>query len=388
MTIGAAIVVVAVLVILYAYLGFPAIMCLLAKIGHRVSARPSASLPKIAVVLPVYNEQRNVAGALDAILASNYPNDRMRVIVVSDCSTDETEAIVCRYAPRDVTLVRLDVRGGKTAAENEARLYIEDAEIIVNTDASVRLAPDALMPLILAFDDPTVGVASGRDVSVAHDAVDSNFGESGYVGYEMWVRGLETRIGGIVGASGCFFACRRNLYTELKPDVLCRDFAAALVAKESGYRAVSVNDAFCFVPRTGSLRREYERKVRTMACGLLTLLHKKNLMSPFRYGRFAWVLVSHKLVRWLVPWVSLFGGTGLILAATTETWAQIVSVGIGVSIVLGAMGWLWPMGRRMPRIIAIPAYVFCGTVAGIAAWIRVLRGAQSPAWEPTRREAS
>ncbi len=94
-----------------------------------------------------------------------------------------------------------------------------------------------------------MGLASGRDVSVARVERDVNVGESGYVGYEMWVRDLETRLGSIVGASGCFYAIRRSLHMTLVPEALSRDFAAALIAREHGLRAVSVNEAVCFVPR-------------------------------------------------------------------------------------------------------------------------------------------
>src|SRR5439155_25391253 len=103
-------------------------------------------------------------------------------------------------ADRGVELLRLPERRGKTAAENAARAHLRGT-IIVNTDASVRIALQALKTLVAAFADPTVGVASGRDVSVARVGAEANAGESTYVGYEMWVRDLETRVSGIVGAS-------------------------------------------------------------------------------------------------------------------------------------------------------------------------------------------
>src|SRR6185436_9788106 len=97
--------------------------------------------------------------------------------------------------------------------------------------ASVRLAKDCLKPLVAHFSDPTVGVASGRDVSVARVEDTANGGESGYVGYvgyEMWVRDRETQLSGIVGASGCFYGIRAQLHMTLVPEALSRDFASAL----------------------------------------------------------------------------------------------------------------------------------------------------------------
>jgi hypothetical protein len=89
--------------------------------------------------------------------------------------------------------------------------------LLVNTDATIRILPDSVKHLVRQFQDPTIGVASGRDVSVGNVRTEENAGEAGYVGYEMWVRGLETRIGSIVGASGCFYAIRGNLQDHLFP---------------------------------------------------------------------------------------------------------------------------------------------------------------------------
>src|SRR5690606_3027473 len=153
---------------------------------------------------------------------------------------------------RGVALVRLPKRGGKTAAENEAGRH-PVGDIVVNMDATVVVPPEALHHLIAAFRDPTVGVASGRDGSIGDRDQGRNQGESGYVGYEMWVRRLETDCGTIVGASGCFFAIRRSLFDSIFPEALSRDFASPLIAREHGYRSVSVEEAVCYVARTRSL---------------------------------------------------------------------------------------------------------------------------------------
>ena len=368
----------------YAYLGYPLLLKVIATVRLRpLGARDLTQWPFISITIPAYNEERAIAATLDALLAADYPPDRRQILVVSDASTDRTDEIVRGYAGRGVELLRVPVRGGKTAAENAAREHLR-GDIIVNTDASVRIAPNALKPLIARFADPEVGVASGRDVSVAHLDRDLNLGESGYVGYEMWVRALETRVGSIVGASGCFYAIRRPLHMTLFPAALSRDFACALIAHEQGYRAVSVDEAVCYVPRIQSLRQEYRRKVRTLTRGLETLWYKRALLNPIRNGLFAWMLASHKLVRWLAPWGLALAGAGWLLMAVTLD--SVVLLGIFVlPLLLAVGGWFWPEGRQAPRIVAAPAYVVSGIVAATDAWHRALRGELNPVWEPTRR---
>ena len=365
----------------YSYLGYPAILKVLSL--FRPSAIPvdrPYRLPRISITMAVYNEAAVIAGTLERILDVEYPAESRQILVVSDASTDATDEIVRRFAARGVELLRLSQRHGKTAAENAARPYLT-GQIIVNTDASVRIDPQAVTRLVETFADPSVGVASGRDVSVAHDDDRANPGEQAYVGYEMWVRGLETQVGGIVGASGCLYAIRRNLHMSSTPDGLSRDFGAALVAREQGYRAVSVPAAICFVPRSTSIRLEYRRKVRTMARGLRTLWHKRALLNPRRYGLFAWILWSHKLCRWLTPWTLLLAAVGLAALSPWHWWAAATVVLAFVT----ATGWMWPTGRPLPRLIALPSYAVSSNIAALQAWIKALGRQGTAVWEPTRR---
>ena len=222
-------------------------------------------------------------------------------------------------------------------------------------------------------------------MSVARIGSEANAGESGYVGYEMWVRDLETRASGIVGASGCLYAIRADLHREFVPENLSRDFAAALIARRRGLRAVSVPEAICFVPRGASLSLEYRRKVRTMTRGLKTLWCMRELLNPVRHGVFAWMLFSHKLCRWMVPWALVVALGALGALAAVDAWARAGLVVIAGLAGLGGLGWRWLGGTWISRTLALPAYVMAGTLAALQAWWLALSGAQTAVWEPTRR---
>jgi len=375
---------------LYTYIGYPAILMLLSSLRRPRGPGPSPApgpLPRISIVLPVYNESGVIAGTLERLLALDYPSALRQILVVSDASTDGTDEIVSRFAGRGVELLRLPRRQGKTAAENAARRHLT-GEIIINTDASVRIDPAAVKHLVAAFGDPSVGVASARDVSVTSLDEPVNVGEEAYVGYEMWTRDEETAVYGIVGASGCLYAIRAGLHMGHVPEELSRDFAAALTAREHSFRAVSVPAARCLVPRGASLRQEYRRKVRTITRGIATLAHKRALLNPFRYGVFAWMLFSHKVCRWLVPCAAMLFLAALSALALTSWWALGLLVALGVAGALAGIAWAWPEGKSMPRLLGFPAYVVTGNLAVLHAWLRVLAGRPAPVWEPTRRGAA
>ncbi len=372
---------------LYTYVGYPLILKLLA--ANRGPVRPAATpreWPEVTITLVAYNEAETIRDTLQRLLKHDYPASLRQILVISDGSSDGTDEIVAGFADRGVELLRMTDRRGKTAAENAALPYLR-GDIIVNTDASVRIDPSALKRLIAAFADPSVGLASGSDISVASTGLHANLGESKYVGFEMWLRKLETHVYSIVGASGCFYAIRGPLHRNLIPEGLSRDFAAALITREHGYRAVSVNDAVCFVPRSVSMRFEYDRKVRTIARGLGTLLYKRSLLNPFRYGLFAWMLFSHKLCRWLVPLalVMALGAAGVL--SVTEVWARWALAVAGGGLLLAGLGWGWPERPALPRSLAVPAYLLAGNIAALHAWGRALRGSGQPIWEPTRRKS-
>lgn len=168
--------------VLYAYAGYPALLALMGWLrGSDTSVRGDAELPDITIVVPAYNEAHQMRALLDSLLAIDYPADRRQVLVLSDASTDGTDDIVREYADRGIELLRMPERVGKTAAENASCAYLR-GEIIINTDASTRIHPRAVRALVAEFTDPAIGVASCRDVSVAHVDGDVNAGESGYVG--------------------------------------------------------------------------------------------------------------------------------------------------------------------------------------------------------------
>ena len=372
-------------VALYSFAGYPLMLSALARLRRRRAApAPMAQLPTVSISLPVYNEEAQIRDVVNSLLAIDYPRELLQIVVVSDASSDGTDDIVREYAHRGVELLRLPGRSGKTAAENAAAAILR-GEIVVNTDASIRIRPDAVRKLVAQFVDPTVGVASGRDISVSGLADDANVSEAGYVNYEMRVRKLETDVAGIIGASGCFYAVRVHLHRQPLPEHLSRDFASALIAREHGFRAVSVDDALCLVPRTHSLRREFRRKVRTMSRGMETLAHKSHLLNPFRYGSFAWMLFSHKVCRWATPLAGLAGVIGLALLSIDYVWARWL---LGVSLagsMMALVGWYWP-GESAPRVLAMLAGAASVQLATLMSILKALQGDRNAAWEPTRRE--
>ena len=385
----------------YAYLGYPLLLW-----GHRtfrkrkpavMTAEP-AEWPRISITLPAYNAQATLRPVLEGLTRVDYPRERRQILVVSDGSTDGTDALVREFASQGVELLRIEGRLGKTEIENRAMDALT-GEIVINTDASVTVHPGAIKALVAALGDPAVGVASGRDISVASVGETGSGGEAAYVGYEMWIRALETDVEAIVGSSGCLYAVRAPLHRRKLPAHLSRDFSSALWARMNNRRAVSVSGAICYVPRAASMRVEYRRKIRTMSRGIQTLFYHGALLNPLKSGLFSWLLWSHKLLRWMVPWALALGAVSVVAIAVTvwseasgsplATLSAIAVAGLVAGLSLAAAGWWWPEEKsKPPRLLSMAAFFVSGTVAGIVAWVHAMRDRRAPVWEPTPRAVS
>jgi cellulose synthase/poly-beta-1,6-N-acetylglucosamine synthase-like glycosyltransferase len=372
------------IIAVYAYVGYPLILWIIASVRpRRNTARETGQWPSVTITVPVYNALASINATLESLIALEYPRDQLQILVISDASTDGTDDVVRSFADRGVELLRMPERRGKTVAENAA-LAASRGEILVNVDSTILVPAASLKKLVRVFDDSTIGVASGRDVSIGAAGNQGTVAESGYVGYEMWVRDLETRVGSIVGASGCFYGSRRQVHGRPLPPGLSWDFAAALVARKQGYRSVSVPGAICLVPRSALIRTELRRKVRTMARGLSTLFYHRALMNPVRYGGFALMLISHKLLRWLPYLFAPIAYVALCILALESVGGRVALGVLTTGLLTGVVG-IRQRHSAPPAPVALAGFVVAVFSAGFLAWWEALRHTQMATWEPTPR---
>ena len=106
----------------YSYFLYPGLLWILGRMRRTPAPwQDPAEWPTVSFSLPAYNEERSIRRTLDTLLAIDYPAERRQILVISDASSDRTDDIVREYADRGVNLLRLEARGGKTAAENAAK---------------------------------------------------------------------------------------------------------------------------------------------------------------------------------------------------------------------------------------------------------------------------
>jgi cellulose synthase/poly-beta-1,6-N-acetylglucosamine synthase-like glycosyltransferase len=141
--------------IAYVYVGYPLMAFLLSNLFTR-PVRRSEIAPRVSVIIAARNEEQAIGAKIENTLALDYPEDKIEVVVASDCSTDRTNEIVAGYAQRGVILFKQTERHGKTVAQFRA-VSASSGEILVFSDATTMYRPDALRKIIRNFADPEVG---------------------------------------------------------------------------------------------------------------------------------------------------------------------------------------------------------------------------------------
>jgi glycosyltransferase involved in cell wall biosynthesis len=363
--------------IAYAYAGYPLLLIALMR-GRKEPPPPpdlpDDRLPTVALLIAAHDEEAALAEKLENSLRIDYPRSKLRIVVVSDGSTDRTDEIARRYAPKGVALIRVEPRGGKSIARNRA-VAEETSEILVMSDANAMYEPSAVRKLVRHFVDPSVGVVCGELRLVREHG-----GENLYWRYEKWIKRLENRFHAIVSANGSIYAMRRSLYFPLPPQV-DDDFVEPLNALCRGravrYEAEAVSVEPDIKPR--NIAREYSAKRRTVLRGMQSLLYMCRVARPFRQPVVALELVSHKIFKWLVPFLLL--GI-LVTTALLHRYHDIFLVLLAGQIFLYGCAIAGILTGR--RIFYVPAFFVVANAGVFSAVIALLSGKQSKVWERHR----
>jgi len=366
--------------VIYSYFVYPLVLLILSKSRAASLVQHETDLPSVSLIITAYNESARIRTKLDNALALDYPADRFEVIVASDMSSDDTDDIVTTYADRGVRLVCAERRLGKEYAQSLA-IKVARGEILVFSDVATDMPVDSVLRLVANFTDPRVGAVSSEDRFVSSDG--NLVGEGAYVKYEMWLRGLESRVNSLVGLSGSFFAARREVCREWDIHVPS-DFNTALNCVRQGLVAVSDPTVLGYYQDVKDPQREYQRKLRTIIRGLAGLWHRCEVLSPFRYGLFAFQVWGHKVMRWLVPWfMLLLYGAGFALLG--DGWVyQAVFGAETLFFLLVLLAVLLP-SLRARLLFRIPFYFAQVNLAIAHATVLFVLGRRITVWQPSQR---
>ena len=285
--------------IAHTHVTYPLSLAIIARLRKRGDEPPvpSAHDPVVSLIIAAHDEERVIADRVRNALASDYPRERLEIIVASDGSTDGTVA-EAKDAGADVVL---DLsRRGKVEAQNAA-VEVARGEVLAFSDANSAWQPDALRVLTRALGDPDVGYVCGL-LELVDPHGDSL--EGAYWRYEMAVRALESSLAGVTAGNGAIYAVSRDSYAVL-PSAFSHDLCFPFRAVKAGRRAIFEPRARATERVAPTLGSEWRRKRRMMnrAWGIVL---DDDILSPRGYPLlYAYEIASHRALRYASPFLHI-----------------------------------------------------------------------------------
>ncbi len=337
-------------------------------------------LPSIIVLCAAYNEEKAIGEKIESFLALDYPKDKIKMIVISDDSTDATSDIVSRYTDCNIELIIQKPRRGKQSAHNMVLPFL-NCDYVLSTDANSMFATDAVTKLVARMQSDTrIGLVSGE--LRLHKKGDMQSGEGLYWRYESFLKQMDSRFKTSIGANGSIFLIKRDLFTEIDPQSV-DDFERTLIVLKHGFLAAYEPLATVSEEETQKASEEVSRKIRIISQEWFALRRNAVLLNPFHFPAISFLLVSHKLLRWLF---FVFVLTGFVSSALlTHTWFYILVLVMQVVFyLLGTLGLVsQSMGKRIP-LTGIPSYFVAMIYSSAIAFKNFLINKNFGMWKPIR----
>ena len=369
----------------YVYVGYPLLLLALCKVKSCVEIDKRDIEPKVSLLVSCYNEEKVIKKKIENCLSLDYPNEKLEIIVISDGSEDGTDEIIKRYLDRGIHLIRQEGRKGKTSGLN---LAVPEAsgEVIVFSDANAIYQPDAINKLVRSFHDASVGYVVGAALYSDGEDNSAANSENSYWQYEIFIKRLESKLHSVVGGDGAIYAIRHSLYDQLDVKDI-NDFVNPLQIIAKGFRGVFEPEAICYEETAGDFSKEAKRKERIVNRSFRGLMKVKSVMNPFKVGIFSLEVISHKLLRWLIPFFLTGMTLGIIFLSFQGLLVFQVMQVLGVLFVwLAMVGYLKASSNNMSRLFQFPYYFMMANLSSLVGVVQAVKGNIQVTWGSPRAD--
>jgi biofilm PGA synthesis N-glycosyltransferase PgaC len=380
-------------VVFYTFLGYGILLYILVRIrrifkGKRIPPSLDQDFPTLTLIIAAYNEESIIEEKISNTLGLSYPKEKLKLIFVTDGSTDRTPDLISTYG--EIKLMHKPERSGKILAMHRA-MHEVDSDVVVYTDANTFLNKDALLLIARHYADPTVGAVSGEK-RVMQDAVsDATAGEGFYWKYESALKKWDSELYSVVGAAGELFSVRHAVYTSVEPDTILDDFMISMRIAQQGYRIIYEPEAYASELSSENIQEELKRKVRIAAGGIQSILRLKKLLNPLHYPMLSFQYISHRVLRWTVtPFLMILALIlNFVIVIQGGNWLyQLILFAQVFFYSLALAGWVLERRKIKVKALFVPYYFCMMNYAVLAGIRRYYKGTQSAAWDKAKRKSA
>lgn len=367
----------------HTYLFYPLLLKLLAYFKKDVDTNNNPSLPSLSILIAAYNEEKVIEQKLKSILNSNYPKDKIEILVGSDSSTDKTNEIVRSFS--NVKLIEFETRSGKIKIINQLK-KLAAHDLLILTDANVLFDTNTLIHLAKHFQNEEIALVDSNMINTHLQKGNISKAESTYIRGEAAIKYYEGKLFGLMmGPFGGCFALRKEHFEPVPENFLVDDFYINMKILQKGKKAISEPHALVYEDVPNDWKIEFKRKIRIAAGSYQNL--KEFFPLLFKFNLLAFCFFSHKVLRWLGPFlmIGLYVSNIVLLPQELNTYsayiyllAFIMQNSLLLLFIISLIG--------VKNLITQIAFHFITTnVALLAGFIKFITGIKSSIWKPTER---
>lgn len=384
------------LLIFYLYFGYPVLISIISRLKRSESylSLSDTNLPEVSLIVAAYNEEVVIEAKIKNSSSLDYPPEKLEIILIDDCSEDNTAEILDRYASERIHIYHQPERRGKVSAINYG-VSIAKGEIILSTDANIDLDVNALRALVSPFQNSQVAVVTGARI-VRKQEKGLAFTEGSYWKYESFIKKSESRFGSCT-ATGDIIAFRKCLYQPLPEYIITDDLYLSLVMVGKGFQVKYTSAAKAYEYVSPTAADEMQRRKRILS-GRFQSLKETFFILPWKQNpAYIWMIFSHKFLRPLAAPLMIIMLLVNILAcifpaAQPAHWTRLpapISYHILLLQVLfylmATFGNLVSMNKGLLKILYIPTFLVNSNLIVFPAFIRFLKKKQNVRWQKVER---
>lgn len=381
-----------VFIVAYCYLFYGALIWLMLKIRKLLFKSKfffdASYTPEITLLVAVYNEESVIREKILNSLKLEYPQDKLKIVFITDGSSDGTNAIISEYD--QVQLLYQPERKGKIAAINRAMQFVK-TPVVIFCDANTFLNKECIHEIAKHYADPKTGGVSGEKIvrETGNEQSLAGAGEGLYWKYESFLKKLDSDFYTVVGAAGELFSIRTELFEHVPGNVLLDDFIISLRIAQKGYRIVYEPKAYAVESPSSDIKEEQKRKIRIGAGGYQSIVMLSSLLNIFKYPKLSFQYISHRVLRWAVcPFLLpiIFILNVVIFFNRQETLYGVFFLLQCIFYVAAIIGYLQAIQNKKSRLFYVPYYFVFMNVSLYFGLARYWKKSQSVLWEKAKRK--
>lgn len=345
-----------------------------------------ADWPPVTIVFSVFNEEKVITRKLESIINSDYPKDKLFVLIGSDNSSDQTNSIIEHYIAgySFIQLVKKTNRNGKLKIINEL-VDITTTEHLVFTDANVFFEPHTIKTLVYNLVKKDAKMVCGN----IHKFSPKNEGISGqeifYMNFENTLKHNESVVYGFcVGAEGGCYAIKKDWFVKVPDGFLMDDFFITLDVISKKGKVLFEPEAICYEDVNDAPLIEFKRKIRISLGNFRNLNYYKHLLFPMTKG-FGFAFFSHKVLRWFTPFAIILSFVFALILIVYCPFFKWISLAYMLLIILPVLTILLEKIRlKIPFINTLGHFILMN-FALLLGYFKYISASHESAWEPPKR---